>query len=117
MHLEEVNEYWWPVTVRWPVDGGKFQLRRFEALWRYEPEAIGDALSVADRDDREIVERFMVGWRGVTIGADRKEAPFTLDALQRQLKLPYVRDALARSLIESLSGIEPKNSETPPAGS
>lgn len=92
----------WPVEIYKPLDGGKTQRHTFRADFLVLPL---DELSQVEDDD---LSRVIVGWSGV---ADHEgtEIPYSPEALQKLLRISYVRVGLLAAYRNCLAGYRVKN--------
>lgn len=119
---ETGREFWWPVTVKKPVDGGykshQFQIRfkmlpqrRIDDLLEglgapAEEEDDGEADAPQDRIDNALLHEVIKGWKDIYVmkGDERAEAPFDGDTLDRFLDIPYWRSAVVQAYFKILAG-------------
>lgn len=103
-------EFWWPVTIKLPQDGGGFAKRAIEVRFRVKTQDEIDAiieLSV-DTMDQELVTAVVVGWRDIET-EDGDDLPFTAENLARLVALQYWRVPVLAAYFGALQGVEEKN--------
>jgi hypothetical protein len=96
----------WPVTVDFPVDGGRFESESFDAVFK----RIGrtDFQKLIDKGDTDLIETVLVGWEGVKDESD-KDIAFTKAALRDQLDDPCFTKGVIKAYLETLEGAKVKN--------
>lgn len=103
--------YKWPVTVHIPQDGGKFTKATFTAeflaLAQDRIDSVVEGIRDGDRD-ADFARECLLGWSGVQ-DADGADLPFSDEAKQKLLNIPYVRSALVAAFFESITGGRRKN--------
>jgi hypothetical protein len=101
--------YWWPVTIRKPVDGG-YELHRVQCQFQVVGEDDLEDLGAmyARYADPKTLRDIVVGWKGFQ-NETGAELPFNAKHLDRVLRIFYVRQGIGRGYINSLAGIEEKN--------
>lgn len=109
--LSQSTSYTWPVTVEFPVSGGKFEKQTFDAEFKRLPQTrIREMTTDAGRgkiDDNDFAREVLVGWKGVSDGSG--DVPFSAEALDRLLEIPLVAGAIVQAFFESLAGAKRKN--------
>jgi hypothetical protein len=100
------SSFKWPVTVEFPVDGGRFETESFDAVFK----RIGRArfTELVDKGDFDLVEAVLEGWEGVK-DEDGKDIPFTKASLEDMLDDPCFTKGLIKAYLESLEGGKAKN--------
>ena len=81
--LKQSSSYSWPVSVKLPADGGKFEKQTFDA-------------------------QLLVGWSGVVDG-DGDEILFSETLKEQLLDIPTVAAAIIVAYFDSLTGSKAKN--------
>ncbi len=107
--LEKIATVVWPVKVDVPADGGRTLSHTFDAVFSVLDQDEMDALVQECRgDDRKMLLRVIKGWSGV---ADEggNTMPYSNQALERMVAIPYVRTALVRAFNKAIYGIGEKN--------
>jgi len=96
----------WPVTVEFPVDGGRFESESFDASFK----RIGreEFSKLVDKSDADLVHAVLQGWEGVK-DEDGKDIPFTKAALKDMLDDPYFAKGIVKAYLETLEGAKAKN--------
>ena len=109
--LDQSDSYCWPVKVEQAGDGGKFEQHSFDVQFRRLSQTRIDALAEAgqmgEQTDRATCKELIVGWAGITSGAD--EVPFSQLALDKLLDIAGVPKAIILAWAESLQGARAKN--------
>ena len=103
--LQETRTYDWPVVVKMPVDGGKFESRRFTATFRLLTRDQADDLTQdpARDQDTDFLMDVVVGLKGVN-DEDGNEIPFDADLLKKMIGIAYVRTAMIEAYFNSITG-------------
>jgi len=99
--------YKWPVTIKKPIDGGKFATYTFNAKFEYLPdEEIQQVFENArlERDNGDIAVRALVGWGPEVVGADDQPLAFSEENKALMFSQLYVKKAVLAAFIESISG-------------
>lgn len=96
----------WPVTVEFPVDGGRFESESFDAVFK----RIGrkEFQKLLDKGDLDLIEAVLVGWEGVK-DESAKDIPFTSAALKDMLDDPCFTKGIITAYLASLEGAKAKN--------
>ena len=110
--LAQSDSYSWPVTVEFPVDGGRFEKQTFDAEFKRLPQSRIEQVIERSNDvsvnDTEFAREVLVGWAGVT-GDDAQEIPYSVEAARRLLEVPLVAGAIVQAFFASLTGAKRKN--------
>lgn len=110
--LSQSESYTWPVTVEFPVDGGRFDKQSFDAEFRRLPQArireIWDLIQSGDLTDDELCSEMLTGWAGIQ-DAKGNEVPYSEKAKTDLLNVPLVAAAIVSSWLDSLSKGKRKN--------
>lgn len=110
--ISQKTSYTWPVTVEFPVDGGKTDKQTFDAEFKRVPASrmaeLREAIEANRTTDIELAREVMVGWAGVTDG-NGEEVPFSEGTRDRLLDVPLVAAAVVLAWLGSLSGVKRKN--------
>lgn len=109
--LTRDHAYDWPVDVKVPVDGGRFETRAFTARFRIPAKArmdelfrtSGSATAKAFPNDFDLAREVLVGWKDVE---DETGGPLAFDDQNRDalLSVPYVLSAIIEAYLGSLYG-------------
>lgn len=103
--------YTWPVSVDFPVDGGKTEKATFDAefkrLTQSRVDEIKQAVERGEMKDTDLAREALVGWSGV-VDADGN-VPYSESARDQLLEIPMVATAIVVALLNSLSGARRKN--------
>lgn len=122
--LKQSSSYKWPVSVKLPADGGKFEKQTFDAEFKRLPQVrineiqadVQVRIKAAERNesidgaisDQSIADELLLGWDGV-IDADGDEVPFSEATKQQLLDIPTVAAAIVIAYFDSLTGTKVKN--------
>lgn len=110
--ISQKQTYTWPVTVEFPVDGGKTDRQTFDAEFkRMSQTRINEIRGLIERNevtDTELAREVLVGWEGVN--SDNGDAvPFSERARDQLLDVPLVAAAVVMAWLGSLTGVKRKN--------
>lgn len=109
--LIQPTSYTWPVTVELPIDGGRTEKATFDAefnrLSQSRLEEIRGQIERNEIRDVDLVREVMVGWSGVTDGAN--PVPYSEAARDQLLDIPMVAASIVMSLFQSIAGAKRKN--------
>lgn len=109
--LSQSNTYTWPITVEFPVSGGKFEKQTFDAEFRRmsqsEIEDYFKRINDGEIVDRDFAKAILVGWKGIT--SDGQEVPFSESSRDMLFDIPLVVSALIKSFVSSVTGAKAKN--------
>lgn len=110
--LSQSESYTWPVTVEFPVDGGRFDKQTFDAEFRRLAQSrireIWELIQSGDLNDDELCGEVLVGWAGIQ-DAKGTEVPYSEKAKTDLLNVPLVAAAVVSSWLDSLSKGKRKN--------
>ena len=105
------TEYSWPVSVQFPVDGGRTEKATFDAKFKRLTQTrlaeLREAIEKGSVTDVEIASEVLVGWSGVT--DDKGDMPYSEAARDSLLDIPLVAAAIVMALFESIAGAKRKN--------
>jgi hypothetical protein len=109
--IVKADTYKWPVTVRLPVDGGKFETSTFDVTFkRLSAQEVADLRTSLFRDDADAnaaAQGLVVGWSGVE--NNDGAMPFSHEALTEVLQISGVAPAIVAAFFESVIGAPRKN--------
>lgn len=122
--LKQSSSYVWPVTVKLPISGGKFEKQTFDAEFKRLPQArinkiqieVQARIKASQRNeatdesisDQSIAEELLIGWSGV-LDEDGDEVPYTESMKQQLLDIPTMASAIIVAYFDSLTGVKTKN--------
>ena len=122
--LKQSSSYVWPVTVKLPISGGKFEKQTFDAEFKRLPQARINKIQIevqariksSERNeatddsisDQTIAEELLIGWSGV-LDEDGDEVPFSESMKQQLLDIPTLASAIIVAYFDSLTGTKTKN--------
>lgn len=110
--LSQSESYSWPVTVEFPVDGGRFDKQTFDAEFKRLPQQrireIWDQIQAGDLTDDELCDQVLTGWSGIQ-DAKGSDVPYSEKAKADLLNVPLVAAAVVSSWLDSLSKGKRKN--------
>jgi hypothetical protein len=110
--ISQKTSYTWPVTVEFPIDGGKTERQTFDAEFRRVPQSrmaeLRKMIEAGEITDLDICAEVLAGWSGIT--DDRGEAvPYSEGARDTLLDVPLVAAAVVMAWMASLTGAKRKN--------
>ncbi len=110
--LSQSESYTWPVTVEFPVDGGRFDKQTFDAQFKRLPQQrireIWDQIQLGDINDDELCDQVVIGWSGIN-DAKGEAVPYSEKAKADLLNVPLVAAAIVTAWLDSLSKGKRKN--------
>lgn len=111
--IKQSDTYTWPVEVKIPADGGRFDKQTFDAVFKRLPQTrLVEIRKQYEIDnlvsDVEIAREVLVGWVGIT-DADKQDIPFSEKMCEELLNIPRVAFAIVTAFTESISGAKRKN--------
>jgi len=122
--LKQSSSYVWPVTVRLPISGGKFEKQTFDAEFKRLPQARINKIQIevqariksSERNetaddsisDQSIADEILIGWANV-LDEDGDEVPFSESMKQQLLDIPTMATAIIVAYFDSLTGTKTKN--------
>ena len=122
--LKQSNSYTWPVSVKLPADGGKFEKQTFDAQFKRLPQGrineiqvdVQTRIKASERNetleggisDQSIADELLVGWSGVVDG-DGDEILFSEELKEQLLDISTVASAIIVAYFDSLTGSKAKN--------
>lgn len=110
--ISQSGSYKWPVSVEFPVDGGKSEKQTFDVefkrLSQTRIEEIRKQVEDGNITDREFSREVMVGWAGVVDG-NGDAVPFSESGRDNLLDIPLVSAAVVMAFMNSLAGVRRKN--------
>lgn len=100
------SSFKWPVTVEFPVDGGRFETESFDAVFK----RIGrkEFQRLIDKGDLDLIETVLEGWEGVK-DESGKDIAFTPAAMKDMLDDPCFTKGIITAYLASLEGAKAKN--------
>lgn len=105
------TEYTWPVSVQFPVDGGRTEKATFDAKFKRLTQTrlgeLREAIEKGTTSDVEIARDVLVGWSGVS--DDKGEVPYSEAARDTLLDVPLVAASIVMAMFESIAGAKRKN--------
>lgn len=106
------SSYTWPVTVEFPVDGGKTDRQTFDAEFKRMTQTrineIREKIERNETSDTELAREVLTGWDGVNDG-NGDAVPFTERSRDQLLDVPLVASAVVLAWLGSLTGAKRKN--------
>ena len=109
--LKQSDHYSWPVTVEYPVDGGRFEKHTFDAQFkRLSQTRIEEIMSEAiggEMKDVAVASEILTGWSGITDGGE--PIPYSEKGKADLLDMPLVAASLVKAWMKSLAGARKKN--------
>ena len=105
--IQEQRTVTWPVQVRIPADGGRFEKADFQVEFALLDQArIDEILNTEDRStsmDVAFLREVVTGFRDVR-REDGNEMAFSAENLGMLLGIPYVRNAMIDAFFSCISG-------------
>lgn len=109
--LRQSDSFSWPVTIKVPIDGGRYASETLDAEFRRLSQtdlaALWARLNASEITGREFVHALVCGWRGVT--DDGVEVPFSPGNLDQLLEVTGATQSLMSAYGEALAGLARKN--------
>ncbi len=109
--IKQSDTYVWPVSVKLPTNGGRYDTQTFDVEFRRVSQARIEELleqgRSAEINDRAVCGELVAGWQGITDGTG--EVPFSDAAFRQLLDIPGIQAAIIAAWFESLSGEKRKN--------
>lgn len=109
--ISQSSSYTWPVTVEFPISGGKTEKQTFDVefkrLTQSKIKELRDAAYQGKLTDDETCRQIVVGWRGVSDNG--QELPFSPENLDALLEIALVPASIVRSFFDSMEGAKRKN--------
>jgi hypothetical protein len=110
--ISQKATYTWPVSVDFPVDGGKTDRQTFDAEFkRMSQTRINEIRGLIERNeitDTELASEVLTGWSGVNDG-NGDAVPFSEGARNQLLDVPLVASAVVMAWLGSRTGVKRKN--------
>ena len=102
--------YLWPVSFDVPTDGGKFEKKSFDVLFKRIPQSKVKSLLSEDSPatDNDFCKEVMAGWKGIK-DENEQVIEFSADSLAEILEEPGLARAIVIAFMESLAGAKAKN--------
>lgn len=101
--IEEQKSVKWPVTVSIPRDGGRTTKATFTVEFELIPEDEKSAIYKDGGNDEDLLRRTVVNFEGVA-DSDDNPIPFSEEALDKLIKITYVRTAMTNAYLECSFG-------------
>lgn len=110
--LNQSKTFRWPVEVKLPADGGRFDTHDFDIEYHRISQSrivqILELIASGEAKGKDVTKELVAGWARVH-DAEGKEIPFSDDALDRLLEVPGVCAAINDSFIQAIRGQKAKN--------
>lgn len=103
--LKTERTFSWPVNIKVPTDGGQFATATFDCTFKLIDV---ERLKATALEDDKFLKEVIVSWAGVE-DSNGQALPFSEDARDKMIGIPYVRTALVAAYQEALSGARRKN--------
>ncbi len=110
--LKQSTSYVWPVEVKFPVDGGKYQKQTFDGEFQRVSQSeiaeIRRKIQEQEITDPDLARQVLIGWKGVH---DDKgdDVPFSTTSRDILMDMPLVAGAVVQAFFDSLEGARRKN--------
>ncbi len=100
--------YFWPVSIKTPADGGRYEKESFEVQFKVLKQSEIKSLIETVSTDEEFCRKIVCGWKSVS---DESGAAiqFTDSAFDELLETPGVAKEIAKAYMESYQGAASKN--------
>lgn len=109
--ISQSNTYTWPISIEFPIDGGKFEKQTFDAEFRRltqsQIESWLKRINEGEATDRDFATNILVGWKGITDGS--QDVPFSETNRDTLFDIPLVTAALIKAYVSSVAGAKAKN--------
>lgn len=110
--ISQSDSYKWPVSVEFPVDGGKTEKQSFDGefkrLSQTRIEEIRKQIEDGGITDRDFAKEVLIGWDGI-IDGQGESVPFAEASRNTLLDVPLVSSAIVLAFMNSLAGVRRKN--------
>lgn len=110
--IDQSLSYKWPVSVEFPIDGGRYDKQTFDAEFKRVPQPrikqIYELSNANELSDEELCNEVLLGWTGI-IDSKKQDVPYSESAKKALLDTPLVTKALVTAWMESLNGAKRKN--------
>jgi len=98
----------WPITIPMPADDGKMNHVPVTVEYKLLPQPRYDELK---KTDVGLLREVVVGWNDDAFGHEDETGravplPFSPDALNQLLEIPYVRTGLVQGYWKAVTGLE-----------
>ena len=100
--LVDSHKVTWPVTIQKPIDGGKVEKHKVDAVFEILPSEESMELS----REGELLERVVVGLKTEIGDEEGNPVEFEGEIRKRFLRIPYVRAALVEAYFQAAAGRE-----------
>ena len=111
--ITQSETYSWPVEVKVPIDNGRFETQKFDAVFkRVSQSRLQEITKQSDTDspvsDIDFAREVLRGWKGIT-DANGEDVPYSETMRDELLNIPRVAYSIVIAFNESLSGAKRKN--------
>ena len=110
--ISQSTAYRWPVSVEFPIDGGKFEKQTFDAEFKRmsqtQIEGVRKQIEEGSVTDRQLAADVLVGWSGIK-DEQGDDVPYSETTREILLDIPLVAAAIVMAFVTSLSGRKAKN--------
>lgn len=110
--IAQTETFTWPVTVKIPADGGRYESHTFDAKFKRISQSrideLNERLSAGTMSDREFVNEILDGWSGV-IDESNQQVPYSDSTRDALLQVTLVRTAIIAAYSEAYAGAQRKN--------
>lgn len=108
MQLAQKRVVKWPVTVRVPVDGGRYREEQFTAHFLIVKQSKVDEMEL-ENIDFSLVDEALVGWSEVEDPDTKEPVPFSEEAKATAIDDPCIRRGLITAYGEAVKGRKGKS--------
>jgi len=110
--LNQSKTFRWPVEVKLPADGGRFDAHEFDIDFNRLSQSrivqILELIASGEAKGKDVTRELVAGWARVH-DAEGKDIPFSSDALDRLLEVPGLGAAINDTFIQAIRGQKAKN--------
>lgn len=112
--LEQKETYLWPVQIKVPANGGKYETHTFDVEFKRLSQSriknINEEIQAEKSEitDSDLVKEVICGWKGIQ-DSNGAEVPFSVGQLEMLLDIPLVASSIVKVFFESISGAKIKN--------
>ena len=102
--LQKPESVKWPVEVNIPRDGGHTTKATFNAQFRIIDQDEFSGIYDQKGTDRDLISRVCVGWDQTVCDESGEPIPFSEEALDSMVNIPYVRTAMVKAYLDCANG-------------
>jgi hypothetical protein len=108
--IKKIKQYFWPITISEPADGGGFIDKKVRVQFKMLPqERIDEIIKNEAEEDADILRDILVGWDDQAFkDEDGNSLVFNEENKDLVLSVPFVRSAMLKGFFESIAGKQGK---------